>query len=138
MPRVLVVEDDTGFARDAGEELELNEFDVDFALTYSSAIRRLETDRYDVVSLDVMMRIERDEDIDREEADHGRRTGLVIYEALRERWPDTKVVICSVLTSDPDRGLPSITSVVKPGTRVLGKPVRVAEYVDAIREAAGV
>jgi len=138
MPRALVVEDEGDFAKEAAEELELNGFDVDVALTYSAAIRRLGSDRYDVVSLDVMMRIERDEDIDREEAGRGRRTGLVIYKALRKRWPDTKVVICSVLASDPDQGLSTVTSVVEPGTQVLAKPVGMGEYVDAIREAAGV
>lgn len=136
MAKVLVVDDERSFANVAADELKDEGFEADAALSYTEAIKKLEGKQYDVVSLDIMMRIEPDEDVDRKEANHGSLTGLLIYKELRRRWPDVKVVICSVRASDENE-LVALKSGVDRRTRILSKPVRLAEYIAAIREAVG-
>ena len=135
MARVLVIDDDSLFAQGAAEELTLAGFEADYATSYTEAMEKLENARYDVVSLDIMMSIEPHESI-YEEADSGRTTGLLIYKQLRSRWPQTKVVVFSVLAAE-DQGRRAIANGVDPGTRIFAKPIRVDPYVAKIREAAG-
>ena len=134
MPRVLVVEDERMWADAAASELRFAGFEVDIALSYTEAIEKLESRQYDALSLDIMMSIKPGEDINLEEAEHGKRTGIVLYRELRRRWPDVQVVVCSVFgTDEHDRA--GIAAAIERGTRILGKPVSVGEYSAAIREA---
>ncbi|MGB2988232.1 MAG: hypothetical protein WBE26_20375 [Phycisphaerae bacterium] len=139
MPKVLVVDDEKSFAEPAAAELRHAGFEADVARTYTEAIERLESSGYDIVSLDIMMRIERDEKLDPRQAaraEHGKLTGLLIYDTVHERWPDVNVVVCSVFGGD-EQGREAIRCVQKAGVRILAKPVTIAEYVSAIRLAAG-
>lgn len=135
MARVLVIDDDSQFARGAAEELTLADFEADYATSYTEAMEKLEKARYDVVSLDIMMPIEPHESI-YEEADSGRMTGLLIYKQLRSRWPQIIIVVFTVLAAE-DQGRRAIADGVDPGTRIIPKPVRVDPYLAEIRAAAG-
>jgi len=127
--RVLVVDDERFFADDAADEIRLAGFDVTVATSYTETILALEKHPYDVVTLDIMMPIGQDEDIDRSAAEFGRRTGLVLFDQIQQRWPRLKVVIVSVLGATDLR----VRSLSNLGVTVLAKPVTVDELIDAVK-----
>ncbi len=132
--KILVVDDDRGFAAEAADELRCEGFQVEMACSYPDARDKISREVYDVVSLDIMMPIEADDDVNKEEAGFGRCTGLVLYKQLRKADPQTKVVVCTVLAAG-SKGLCDIQETVEPGTIILGKPVTVEGYLSAIRWA---
>jgi CheY-like chemotaxis protein len=135
--RVLVVDDEIFFVEDATDEIRLAGFDVTGATSYTEAIQALEKQAYDVVTLDVMMVIGQDEanNLDAAILDAtraGRRTGLVLFEQIRQRWPQTNVVIVSVLGATDRR----VRVLMNEGVIVLAKPVAVEELINAVKRAA--
>jgi len=131
--KVLVVDDESSFAEDATEIIQRAGFEVTTATSYTKAVQALEQHTYDVVTLDIMMIIGQEEQIDRDEADSGRRTGLVLFEQIRQRWPQLKIVVVSVLGATSRR----LRAVSDEGITVLSKPIRMNELVDAVKRAAG-
>ncbi len=134
MYSVLVIDDDISFAENASEELACEGFLADKATSYTQAIECLHKKKYDVVSLDVMMAIGPTEDIDREAANFGRRTGLLLYKEIRDIQANARIVICSVLAAS-ELGMAKIREVAATET-VLAKPVGLSAYIAAIRKAA--
>jgi len=131
--KVLVVDDEGCFAEDAATVIGYAGFDVTIATSYTKAIQALEQHTYDVVTLDIMMTIGRDEEIDRDAAMFGRQTGLVLFEQIRQKWPQSKIVIVSVLSA-LDQRLHTLSS---KGVVVRGKPISMKELIDAVKLAAG-
>jgi len=135
--KVLVVDDEGFFAENAAVVIRQAGFEVTVAKSYTKAIQALEQQPYDIVTLDIMMRISQDEQVNLDAAildatKLGRKTGLVLFEQIRQRWPQSKIVIVSVLGATD----PQLCTLLNKGVTVLAKPISVAKLVGAVNSAA--
>ncbi len=80
MKRILVVEDEEAQRLLLSEELRDAGFEVAEATNGKEALQRLQSEEYDLVTLDLRM----------PEMD-----GLKVLDELAERWPDLPVVVCT-------------------------------------------
>lgn len=127
MLRVLIIDDDRDFATDAAGVMQGEGWETEVACSYTEAITKLKERAYDVVSLDIMMPVNDIDDLEmKEDAKHGKETGLLIYNVIRERCPNARVVMCTVLGG-------RIFGALRLGDALLVKPVGLDDYVSAIQ-----
>ena len=115
-PHVLLVEDEMNVAK--GLQMVMNEsgYNVDVAMTGEGALRLIKGANYDLLVADLKL-----PDIN----------GMVVVEEVRERWPDTKVVIIT--------GYPAVASAVQAlkmgAADYLQKPFTDDEFKATVSEA---
>lgn len=99
VPSVLIIDDEYFTTSRYAEALSAVGFTVRVAASVPEAIKALESTRFDLVVLDVMMMP--DGVFEEKRVAGGFKTGIALYELIEQRWPSANVV---VLTSDDDPG----------------------------------
>lgn len=94
--RVLFIDDDAKRVSSHTEMMGIEGFDVRIMTSAQEGLEELKAhkDDYDVVILDIMMP---KGEFTREETNHGRTTGLVLLEKLREISRDIPIIVLTVL-----------------------------------------
>ena len=112
---VLLVDDETEFVATLAERLQLRGYAASFAVSGADALRRLETDRFDIVVLDVKM-----PGLD----------GLAVLEHIRRFDADLPVLLLTGHGDwkDKDRG------VQMGATDCLMKPVDIDELIEKLQQ----
>ena len=126
MARIIVVDDQPYVRATVVAPLRASGFDVVDVEDAASALRALESDRFDLAIVDVYM-----PNVD----------GVKLIKALRERWPELPVIAMSgVFIKDSGRTaleflpqLPGLADVI-----CLKKPFRAATLLQAVRTALAV
>jgi DNA-binding response OmpR family regulator len=115
--RVLVVEDEQKVADALRDGLREEQYDVDVERTGEGAFFRVNTERYDVILLDLML---------------PGRDGIEILRALRQRGVKTPVLVLTARDTVEDR----ITGLDSGAADYLVKPFALAELLARIRALA--
>ena len=103
MSRILLVEDDRGFAETLKGNLEIEGYEVDLALTGTLGLDRAKAERYDLIILDLMLPA---------------MNGFTVLQRLRDSGRDTPVLIMTALGTEDEKlrgfGLGADDYIVKP------------------------
>ena len=114
--RILVVDDDTSLRRFLTITLKRNGWDVEAVASGRAAITALERQPADLVVTDLMM-----EDLD----------GMAVLDAVRERWPDTQVVMVTAHATAQN----AVEAMKRGAFDYLLKPFNVDELLITLRKA---
>jgi DNA-binding NtrC family response regulator len=118
LPRILIVEDDQTFRETVTEVLRDVGYRVKGARNLKKATKRLTKHKFDLVLTDVHI---------------GNHTGLEVLQVATQTRPDAKIVLMSA-HADPDIVEKAMDS---GAARILPKPFRVKELLQAIEELLG-
>ena len=103
MSRILLVEDNRGFAETLKGNLEIEGYEVDLALTGTLGLDRAKAERYDLIILDLMLPA---------------MNGFTVLQRLRDSGRDTPVLIMTALGTEDEKlrgfGLGADDYIVKP------------------------
>jgi DNA-binding response OmpR family regulator len=103
MTRILVVEDNRGFAETLKGNLEIEGYNVDLAATGTLGLERAKAERYDLIILDLMLPA---------------MNGFTVLQRLRDSGRETPVLIMTALGTEDEKlrgfGLGADDYIVKP------------------------
>ena len=126
MARVLFLEDEEDLVEYLPHLLKEKALEVIGTASIDEALERLATEDFDAVLLDVMMTPT--EDMDAEELDYGRETGVEVARRMKATKPDVPIVAFTVITDS------EILTELREArvTKILNKPAEPEQITDAL------
>lgn len=128
MARILFLEDEEDLGMYLPLLLKEKSLEVISTTSITQALEWLAKESFDAVLLDIMM--PPTEDMDAENLDYGRETGVEVAQRMRAIRPDVPIVALTVLTDSE-----ILTKVWKAGvTEILNKPSEPEQIVDVLQQ----
>jgi CheY-like chemotaxis protein len=124
MPRVLFLEDEEDLVEYLPRLLKEKALEVTGTVFIDEALERFAKEDFDVVLLDIMMAPAAD--MDAEELDYGRETGVEVARRMKAIKPDVPIVALTVLTDSKIRAEMREAGIVE----ILNKPSEPEQIAD--------
>lgn len=127
MPKVLFLEDEEILVDDLPVLLGEEGWEVKSTLSISEALEWLDVEDFDVVLLDIMMPPA--ENMDAEQLNHGRETGIEVARQMKKRKSDMPIIAFTVLR-DHER----LAKIREAGViEIINKPAELDQIVEVLR-----